>query len=296
MKKVYLTISLLLAAILLWFLFLKPYDYLVSFNAASFPGTVNQSIKSWSKVLESSTIEKSDDVLHLKQTVKFNDSIFIYDWKIASLTDSTSQVKVYISHKNHSLHTRIMNAFSKTDFERRVKNSLTIFNQRLIKHIDKFKVNIVGESTIEESYCAYIRISEAQADKATGMMKNFGLLTSILQQHDIKLNAKPFLTINTWDMKNDQIIYDFCYPVDPGSSIANHPTVSFKKVPRQKALKAIYNGNYITSDRAWYALLDYAKQNEIRVEKTPIEVFHNNPNMGGDELQWMAEIFLPIKE
>ena len=61
-----------------------------------------------------------------------------------------------------------------------------------------------------------------------------------------------------------------------------------------KALKATYNGNYITSDRAWYALLEHAERNAIKVSETPIEVFYNNPNFGGDELQWNAEIFMPL--
>jgi len=61
-------------------------------------------------------------------------------------------------------------------------------------------------------------------------------------------------------------------------------------------LKAIYNGNYITSDRAWYALLDYAAKNGIAVTGLPIEIFNNNPNMGTNELEWETEIFMPLKE
>jgi hypothetical protein len=32
------------------------------------------------------------------------------------------------------------------------------------------------------------------------------------------------------------------------------------------------------------------------VEDTPVEVFYNNPNMGGNALTWKAEIYLPLKE
>ena len=60
-------------------------------------------------------------------------------------------------------------------------------------------------------------------------------------------------------------------------------------------MKAIYNGNYITSDRAWYSLHDYANKNNIKIEENPTEIFHNNPNMGGDELKWKTEVFIPIK-
>ena len=57
----------------------------------------------------------------------------------------------------------------------------------------------------------------------------------------------------------------------------------------------IYNGNYITSDRAWYELLDDAERKNIEVHQTPVEVFYNNPNYGGDELNWKAEIYMPLK-
>jgi len=47
--------------------------------------------------------------------------------------------------------------------------------------------------------------------------------------------------------------------------------------------------------RAWYALINYAKKNNIEIEKKPVEIFYNNPNFGGNELDWKAEIYLPIK-
>jgi effector-binding domain-containing protein len=78
--------------------------------------------------------------------------------------------------------------------------------------------------------------------------------------------------------------------------LPGHPDLNYKQIPATRALKAIYNGNYITSDRAWYTLLDYAEKMKEEVTPLPLEVFHNNPNMGGNELQWKAEIYMPLKE
>jgi effector-binding domain-containing protein len=74
-----------------------------------------------------------------------------------------------------------------------------------------------------------------------------------------------------------------------------HPEIIYKRIPTQRAIKAVYNGNYTTSDRAWYVLLDYAKKNNLEVTGLPLEVFYNNPNLGGDALNWKAEIFMPLK-
>ena len=70
--------------------------------------------------------------------------------------------------------------------------------------------------------------------------------------------------------------------------------IRYLEVPPRKALMAEYNGNYITSDRAWYALLDYAEKNKLGVTGLPLEVFYNNPTLGGDALRWKAEIYIPL--
>ena len=275
---------------------LKPYDYLVSFKAKTFPGAINQSIKLWNVSLKGAHIEKTDNLLELKQIVPYNDSTFQYHYKIVPINDSTSQVKVYVTDLDHSFNNRITYPFFDTDFEKRVKNSLVGFSDNLNEHISRFKVKIEGESEIRESYCAYVSIECDQVEKALGMMQNYSNLTKDLLAEQIELDGRPFISVTNWDTKNDRIQYDFCYPVKNVDSSYTHANISFKKIKRKKALKAIYNGNYITSDRAWYALLDYANKNNIEVENKPFEVFQNNPNMGGNELEWTTEVYMPIIE
>jgi GGDEF domain-containing protein len=45
MRKIKYFIVLILLGSLVWYLFIKPYDYLVTFKANTFPGTINQTIK-----------------------------------------------------------------------------------------------------------------------------------------------------------------------------------------------------------------------------------------------------------
>jgi effector-binding domain-containing protein len=294
LKKIILFLCAVLSGFLVWYLFLKPYDYLVTFKVNTIPGVVNQSLKLWNSSLEGARIEASEDTFDLKQIVPYNDSTFQYQYHIEPIDDSTSIVNVYVTDMEHSFQNRLTHPFSHTDFEKRVKNSMVDFSDKLKEHISRFKVKIEGESEIKEVFCAFVSIESTQIEKAMGMMKNYNLLSSTLIANKIELNGRPFISVNNWDMKNDRIQYDFCYPIINNDSLFQHPMISFKTINRKKALKAIYNGNYITSDRAWYALLNYAEKNNITVEKKPFEVFHNNPNMGGDELQWMTEIYMPI--
>lgn len=296
MKKILFFLGFVFLGYLSWYFFIKPYDYLVTLESKTFPGAVNQSIKTWDITLENSSIRKSDDLLSLDQNVTYNDSLFLYEWRLEALNDSTTFIKVYVTDQTHSFQNRLNNLFFHTDFEKRVKNSLTDFNSNLKQHISRFKVTVIGEDQINESYCAFIRISGPQGEKAVGMMQNFGLLTSTLVEKNIELDGRPFIEVIDWDMTNDHITYDFCYPIKNKDAQFDHTLIHFREVRPRKALKAIYNGNYITSDRAWYALIDYANAQGIDIDKKPFEVFHNNPNMGGDELQWKAEIFMPLKE
>jgi effector-binding domain-containing protein len=102
--------------------------------------------------------------------------------------------------------------------------------------------------------------------------------------------------ITHWDQENDSLYYNFGQPVFVDDSLPKQQGIEYKQLKKRPAIKAVYNGNYITSDRAWYALMDYAKQNNIPIEPTVLEVFYNNPNMGGNDIEWKAEIYMPIKE
>ena len=185
-KKITLISAIIITGILVWYLILKPYDYLVSFKVKTFSGTINQTIKTWSLSLDNSSIIEQKNINNLTQKIIFNDTTYFYKWKIISLNDSTSKVKVYIKDKNHSLKNRITFPFSNTDFEKRTKNTLVDFNKKLNEHIKSFKVTIEGVSEIKPAYCAYIPIRSTQLGKAKGMMQNFNLLSSFIIKNKIQ--------------------------------------------------------------------------------------------------------------
>ena len=295
MKKVILVLLPLLVAGLLWYLFIKPYDYLVTFKARTFPGTINQSIKTWNSTLKDAQLVNQEGLTHLEQNIKFSDSTYLYQWDIIPLTDSTSKVKVYVKDLDHSLQNKIAIPFFNTDFEKRTISTVKDFSEKLNEHIDNFRVKVTGKKELPATYCAYVSVKANQFGKAKGMMYNYPLLNTILANNGIELNGRPFIEITEWDKETDSIHYDFCYPIIKSDSLPEHPDLKYKQFNSRNALMAVYNGNYITSDRAWYALMDYAGKNDIQVTGLPVEVFQNNPNMGGDALTWKAEIYLPLK-
>ena len=296
MKKFSAIIGFLTIGFLLWYLIIKPYDYLVTFKVKTSAGTINQSIKLWNTSLENSSPIQQENLKNLTQQIKIKDSTFNYDWSISSVNDSISKVNVYVTDIDHSFANKISIPFGTTDFEKRTQNIITNFIDKLKEHLNKIRVRVVGIDSTRTTYCAYIPMKGLQIEKARGMMQNYSLLTSVLSAENIEMNGTPFVEITNWNTQNDSIAYNFCFPVIKSDSLPIDPRIQYKQYSGVKALKASYNGNYITSDRAWYALLDYAGNNDIEIVKKPLEVFYSNPNFGGDELKWEAQIYLPIKD
>lgn len=280
----------------IWYFFLKPGDYQVSFTANTFPGAINQTIKVWGKERFLGKIVSQKDLYTIQQQFQFGDSIVDYHWNIKRLTDSTSRVKIQITDRQNSWKNRLFIPFSKTVLEKRSKKVLLNYTDYLNYHTKRFKVNVVGQDTVPPSFCAYLEVEGIQRDKAFGMMRDFPFLSGYVEEQGMVTYGVPFVEIIEWNQKNDSIRYNFCYPVKKPDSIPKHDEIKFKGFERRVAVKAVYNGNYITSDRAWYKLMDYAKKEGLQITGNPIEVFYDNPATNGNELSWKAEIYMPLLE
>ena len=296
MKKV-ITITIAIISIaLFWYFFIKPQDYQIRVVAKSIPGTINQSLKAWNNSIENASIVQLEDLKHLKQTIKSEDSTHIYTWNISSINDSTSKLKVDVIDLNNSFKNKLSIPFTDTDFEKGSRKLVTEFMSYLNKHRKEFKVTMQPEEELPSTYCACVKHKTIQSKKAIAMKDSYPFLNSVLVGNGLKLNGVPFIEITDWNIDNDSLAFNFCYPILKTDSLPVIKDILYKEFKGAKSLKAIYNGNYITSDRAWYTLLDYAEKNKIKVDPKPVEFFYNNPNMGGDALYWKTEVFIPIAE
>ncbi|TDS12560.1 effector-binding domain-containing protein [Maribacter caenipelagi] len=296
MKKALSIIIAIICIGLLWYFFIKPQDYQIRVVAKSNTGTVNQALKSWSKTLQEASIRQTKDLGHLEQMIASGDSTHIYNWNITPINDSTSQLVIDVKDLDHSFANKLSIPFTDTNFEKQARKTVTDFIESLNIHKKEFKVTFMGEDHLPSTYCACVEHKTIQSKKAFGMMESYPFINSVIASNGIQVNGVPFIETTDWNMQNDSISFNFCYPIIKTDSLPTIKDLIYKEFIGMKSLKAIYNGNYMTSDRAWYTLLDYAKEKNIKVDPKPIEFFFNNPNMGGDALRWKAEVFLPIKE
>ena len=297
MKKGIYILTTVFAILVVWYFFIKSADYTINFKSNTFPETIEQSLKLWNNGLVNSLeLAVVNSPNHIKQTISDSESTHIYEWKIKELTDSTSQVTVGVTDTNpiNSFKNKLLVPFFNTNFSIGSEKTVLDFMTVLKDHVDNFKITIIGIEEFTEKTLAYVPLKKQQIEKARGMMENSSFIGEVLLKNGVELNGPPILEVTEWNRSKDSIIYNFGYPILPQQNLPIHTEIQYKKLKKTKAIKAIYNGNYITSDRAWYALLRYAKKKGLKVAPKPIEIFYNNPDMGGNSINWKTEIYLPL--
>ncbi|WP_299243223.1 hypothetical protein [uncultured Aquimarina sp.] len=299
MRRIVILILVVLSCLSIWYLFIKEYDYQITFKVKMAPGSLYYELcelKSWGDQGDNK-IEVLDTILFKKvvQKVGVENTGFVLDWNFKAVNDSVTKITVGIVSEQKSIKNRLQVLTGSSDFVDSYKNQMIKFNNKLIDYTNSFKVYINGESTIPEVKYVSTFMKAKRSEKASKMiMANSDLYLSI-PRNSIKQEGHPVIKVKHWDFKSDSIQFDFGFPVKNKDAIVSNSITNYNEQVSQKALKATYYGNYKNSDQAWFALIEYARINAIEIEKKPFEIFYNNPMQGGDELQWKAEVFLPIK-
>jgi effector-binding domain-containing protein len=298
-KKIIIVLSVLFSLSLVWYLFIKESDYCISFKVNTATGTVFQGIQEWSAIQhqkhnENYTILEKRNFDFIKHEMKKGNTQFEYTWDIKSINDSVTKVSVGIKELNHGLYNKLTAPFFDTSFKKEQIKKITDFKKGLSEHIKNFKVKIEGEGTSEETFVAYISLKSVLQEKAQNMIMSDAGITGFLFDNKIKIIGRPYVEIINWNLESETIDFNYCFPIDKDTKVIANETVKFKTLPALKGLKATYYGNFRTSDRAWFTLLDYAKKNNIKLQKKVLEHFLANPFNGGNELEWETKIIIPF--
>jgi len=300
-KKIIFGLFLLFSLLFIWYVFIKESDYCITFKEKTASGTIFQGIQEWTAAQQVSKNEvyyilEKKNFDYIKQEMKSGKTQMEYTWEMKSINDSITEVIVGIKDLNNSFYNRFTAPFFNTNFKKEQISKITDLKNGLEKHLEKFKVKIDGEGQSEEIFVAYINLKSVLQEKAQAMIGSDGIISGYLQANQIKITGKPYVEIENWDLDKETLVYNYCFPIEKNSKIIADANVKFKTIPAHKGLKATYFGNFRTSDRAWFALLDYAKTHHIKLENKPLEHFLANPFNGGNELEWKTEIIIPFAE
>ncbi len=301
-RKIILTLITLLILGLTWFLFIKKYDYKINFTVKTSPGTVYSKIfelENWdiSKLGKDIKVIGKTAFSSVDQEVTLKDSIYRFHWDINPINDSVTKVSVQILDTKNSLKQRLLLLFGKSAFIINSTERIRNFKEALERHTETFRVQVIGKSEKPAFQAViYITFETDLSGKAKEMIKNVYYLTQYMRDYHIKKTGNPFLNITHWDIQNNKITVEFCFPVEKLDSYPADRMVKIKRhIKAQPALKAVYHGNYRYSDRAWFALQNYAKRHDYDVQDRIFEIYYNNPHNYEKELTWKADVFMILK-
>lgn len=295
-------LAVVLLSFLGWYFFLKQSDYTITFKINAATGTVYQGIVEWTTTQSKNkneiyTILEKRNYDFIKQQMKKGNEKMEYTWDMKSINDSMTNVTIGIKDLNHSFYNRLTAPFVSTKFRTEQIEKIKSFKMGLEDHIDDFKIRIDGERSSEEIYVAYISLKSVMQEKAQTMIGYDSVIVGYLDRNKIKIiGHRPYLEVTDWDQDKEIISFNYCFPIPKNTKYVPDSNVKFKTIPALKGLQATYFGNYRTSDRAWFALLDYAKKHDYKLENKPLEHFMANPFNGGDELEWEAKIIIPFDD
>ncbi len=298
--KIKWSIATGLIVLLGWYFLIKESDYTITFNTKAATGAVFQGIQEWTGTQskannETYTIVEKRNFDFIKQELKKGNTQMYYSWDMKSINDSTTQVRVDIKDFNNSWYNKLTVPFISTPFKLEQIKKIKDFKVGLEEHLKAFKVKIDGEGESKELFVAYISLNSVLQEKAQTMIEYDADIVGYLERNKIKIiGFRPYLEVTNWDKDKEIVSFNYCFPIPKNTKYIPDSKVKFKTIPAVKGLKATYFGNYRTSDRAWFALLDYAKRNDIDLQNNVIEHFLANPFNGGNELEWETKIIIPF--
>lgn len=304
MKKILIALLVLCLAGLGWYLFIKKYDYQFETTAKYGPGAVSYELSEWKKLNSpgnSGDIEIVDrtDFNSLTQRIKLDSANSLeFKWELEKISDSSTAITLNVLSDKNKLANRvdIVNPFQQSTYIDTLKQQILSFKRELKDHQDQYKITPEKEVTNTpemECICSSSK-NIPLTGKAAEMMHTISILENYILKNKTNLSGYPFLKITNWDREADLIDFDFCFPVEDISHLQETRNIQLKKYPSEKALKLIFNGNYRLSHVSWFDLIYIANDLGLEVEESPMEIYHDNPKIDSDHMNWKAEIFLPL--
>jgi hypothetical protein len=295
MKKILGIFSVIVLVALVYYFFDRPYEFEVNLKAKTLPGDLIETIRIWNRSLENAKIIEVDSFIRLKQDIVWDKTKYSYDWHFVAINDSITMVNIQISEPSRTILNKFLIPFSNQAIEKDAHDIANDFYDILESHLKITKIKLIGEVELDSSFCVCRSLETAQIEKANGMMRDYSILASFITDHELIANGPPMVRIQKWSHSSGLLKFDFCFPIVLIDSLPLSTYIIYKEFEKAKVLKAEYNGNYITSDRAWYELIYYAETKGYKMNGLPIEYFYDNPNTGINEIEWKADIYLPIK-
>lgn len=287
---------LILIALFGWYFFLKKEDYKLNFRLKHNTENLYLAARQGDfRKLELQENLREEPFQEITQRYTSAEGQVLLEWNFSGQGEENSQARLKVTHLKNSFLNRLKLIFYTPEFQKIVLEDLIDFREKLVAQERIFRISIEGIETIPESYCACLELTGKKEEKAFEMMKHINLLSDFVATYELITAGRPRVLITDFNKESGKINFDFCFPLKEGQEIPEHNLIYSRKISSGPAVKAIYNGNYMNSHHAWPYLVNYAGSQALEIEYLPLEIYNSNPELGGNSLNWEAEIYLPVK-
>ncbi|MCD4664404.1 MAG: GyrI-like domain-containing protein [Bacteroidales bacterium] len=120
----------------------------------------------------------------------------------------------------------------------------------------------------------------------------FGGLMEYMQKNSIEITGPPFAIWHSWDPEGENEM-ECGIPV---MKIVGEPG-EFNSITTYegKAVSTLHIGPYDSSGDTWLTVENYIKENKLKINGSPWEVYLTNPQTEPDTSKWKTKIFQPVK-
>ncbi|MAZ27607.1 MAG: hypothetical protein CL868_11095 [Cytophagaceae bacterium] len=296
MKKIALILLILVVAGLSWYLFIKPYDYSVSFRTKYGPSAVYYDFLD-ARDINTDSLLSTKKYSEIQQVKTLGDTIFNLRWHFAKASDSTTKVTVDVRDETHTVAARVnvLNPFN----SRYTDQLKSYFNEYNWLMDEKQREYTIGQTIKDTVFAARECICTSSSSKirlkAHHMVEQLADLDDFFFENQVKPTGDPLLLLEKWNEPNDYITFDFCFPILKNDSLRLTPKTHFISLPSLPSYSAAYKGNYKYSHRQWAEMGSKLAEEGAAHQDTIIEVYHNSPLVDTNPKSWKATIYIPKK-
>lgn len=114
-----------------------------------------------------------------------------------------------------------------------------------------------------------------------------------LQENNLIMNGMPFAIYHNFNPEGT-VKLEAGFPIK--NEIDLEGAISYKKIAKQKAVKALHYGDYSKIKVSYELMQQFMKENNLEPAGPPMEVYATNPSQAQDVSKWKTIIYFPVKE
>ena len=234
----------------------------------------------------------------ISQRTNFNDAISESSW---TFKDTIGKTKVTFTNKGEMPFMFKIYAFLNGGIEKilaeRIEKSLDNLDLSLDYELNTFSIKPNGIVIKKGSFYLHQTINSKMSKLNYNLNIIIPNLITFSKENNLKLNGKPFVIYNSYDVKNGITNVSVCVPIKNRIFTSSGSDIGCDELEAFSAFKTTLIGDYSHRDIAWKKATDYLlKEKQIQNKSIPImEILTKGSSETKRPSKWETTIYIAIQ-